>query len=86
MKTSFELPESLLRDAAEEAARAGLPLGEFVALAIQSKLAAAAPAGDAETPAWRKHFGALAHLHEESVHIEQLIAEEFETIDEQAWR
>ena len=83
MLTTLELPDSLLKQASAMAASKGLPLGVFVADAIQSKLLAASCA---PPKPWMKHFGALRHLHSESVRIAEIIREEFESIDEHAWR
>ena len=65
------------------AARIGLPLGDFVAEAIQSKLSAAA---DTPSKPGMKHFGDLRHLHAESERIGKIISDEFEIIDERDWR
>ena len=34
---------------------------------------------------WMKGFGALRHLHEENVRIQQIIDEEFEQIEPEDW-
>ena len=83
MKATLELPDSLLHAAQAVASRQGLPLGAFIADAIQSKLLAAA-----DTPAqpWMKHFGSLRHLHSESERIAKFVCAEFERVDEQDWR
>ena len=83
MKTTLELPDSLLQEAQAVAARIGLPLGDFVAEAIQSKLSAAA---DTPSKPGMKHFGDLRHLHAESERIGKIISDEFEIIDERDWR
>jgi len=83
MKTTLELPESLLQQATSVAASNGLPLGAFVADAIQAKLAASL---EPLSRPWMKHFGSLRHLHSESQLIEKIVSNEFEGIDEQDWR
>jgi hypothetical protein len=83
VKAILELPETLLREAEKAATRNGLPLGVFVANAIQSKLGN--DSGRSITP-WQKHFGALRHLQEESAQIDQRVAEEFRTVDPENWR
>jgi hypothetical protein len=83
MKTTLELPDSLLQEAQAVASRNGLALGAFVADAIQSKLRAAS---DTLTQPWMKHFGSLRHLHSESERIEKIISDEFEQIDPHDWR
>lgn len=83
VKTVMEIPEELLREAEKVAASNGQALGVFVAHAIQTKLRS--DANQASKP-WAKHFGSLRHLHEESTRIEQIVAEEFRTVDSENWR
>jgi hypothetical protein len=83
MKAILELPENLIREAEVEAARNGMPLGVFVADAIQAKLGFGA---GQSTKTWQKHFGALRHLHEESARIDQRVAQEFRTVEPESWR
>jgi hypothetical protein len=78
LKTTLELPAHLLREAQDMAARSRQPLGVFVADAIQAKLGSSA--GRSIKP-WAKHFGSLRHLHEESARIDQLVAQEFRTVE-----
>ncbi len=82
MKTMLELPESLLKEAEAVAVSTGLPLDEFVAGAIRSRLAAAS---GAPSKPWMKHFGSLRHLHSESERILRIVGGEFGDIDEKAW-
>jgi hypothetical protein len=83
MKAVLEIPEKLLREAEKVAARNGQALGVFVADAIQAKLGS--DTCQASKP-WAKHFGSLRHLHEESARIEQIVADEFRTVDSENWR
>jgi hypothetical protein len=83
MKTTLELPDTLVQDAQAVASRIGLPLEAFVAQAIRSKLA---DGSDTPSKPWMKHFGALRHLHSESERIADIISNEFECIDTQAWQ
>jgi hypothetical protein len=83
MKTTLELPDSLLQEALAVASRNGLALGAFVAEAIQSKLLAAS---NSPSHPWMQHFGSLRHLHSESKRIEKIISDEFESIDPQDWQ
>ena len=83
MKTTLELPDSLLQEAIIVAERDGLPLGEFIAGAIQLKLSSdSVPA----TKPWMKHFGSLRHLHSESELLNKTIHDEFESVDPHGWR
>ena len=83
MKTTLELPDSLVQEAEVAASRNGQPLGAFVAAAIQSRLLVAS---DTSTKPWMKHFGSLRHLHDESQRIAGIISNEFETIDPHDWQ
>lgn len=83
MKTTVDLPSSLLREAKAFAARRGQTLREFVTEAMNEKLHTPAPAG--EKP-WMKHFGALSKLRKETRRIETIIEREFETVDPREWR
>ena len=83
MKTTLELPDSLLQAAIAVAARDGLPLGDFVAEAIQLKLSSAS---DPAAKPWLKHFGSLRHLHAETESLNKLITDEFENVDPCDWR
>jgi hypothetical protein len=82
VKTTVDLPETLLREAKAAAAREGRTLRDFVAEAMNEKLRAH-PGG--EKP-WMKHFGALSKLRKENRRIEKIIEKEFETIDAEEWR
>jgi hypothetical protein len=79
MKTTLELPDQLFRKAKATAAERGQSLKDFVTEALRDKLNDA-PASAAEPP-WMQGFGKLRHLHEETLRIQALIDEEFETIE-----
>ena len=83
MKTTVDLPGSLLREAKAVAARQGQTLRDFVTEAMNEKLHAHAAPG--EKP-WMKHFGALSKLRKESRRIEKVIEKEFEAIEPAEWR
>jgi hypothetical protein len=83
MKAIFELPDALIDEAKAVSAREGLPLGEFVAQAIQLKLSTTS---EPVAAPWMRHFGSLGHLHEETGLIESIINAEFETVDPEQWR
>jgi hypothetical protein len=82
MKTTVDLPETLLRDAKATAAKQGRSLRDFVAEALNEKLLAHSP----DEKPWMKHFGSLAKLRKETHRIGKIIENEFETIDRTAWR
>ena len=82
MKTTLEMPDPVFRKAKAKAAEQGIPLRQFVTEAVEEKLAALR--AHADKP-WMKSFGALRHLHDENVRIQQIIDEEFERIDPEDW-
>jgi len=82
MKTTVDLPETLLREAKATAARQGRSLRDLVAEALNEKLQSHSPR---EKP-WMKHFGTLSKLRKETHRIDRLIEKEFETIDRKEWR
>jgi len=73
----LEIPDPVFRKAKAQAAQCGIPLRQFVAEAVQEKLAAAKPA---DKP-WMKVAGKLRHLHNETVRIQRIIDQEFGQID-----
>ena len=82
VKTTLEIPDPVFRKAKARAAEQGIPLRQFVTEAMEEKLASPGPNG--EKP-WMKGFGGLRHLHKETVRIQKLIDEEFETIEPEDW-
>jgi len=82
MKTTVDLPDTLLREAKAVAARQGQTLRDFVAEAMNEKLHVHPPGGKP----WMKHFGALSRLRKENRRIEKIIEKEFETVDPEEWQ
>lgn len=82
MKTTVDIPESLLREAKAVAARQGRTLRDFVAEAMNEKLQVHV---SGKKP-WMKHFGALSKLRKENRRIERVIEKEFETVDPAEWQ
>ncbi len=87
MKTTFELPDNLFRNAKVVAAGAGMSLRELFTQAIAEKLQ---PKGSSavEKP-WMKGFGALGSsrlLRKETRRIQSLIDSEFSTVNAEDWR
>ena len=83
MKTTIEMPDPVFREAKAVAARQGISLKDFVTAAVEARLKGSA--GSAEKP-WMRSFGGLRHLHRENKRIDRVIADEFESIDEDEWR
>jgi hypothetical protein len=80
MKTTLELPDQLFRKAKATAAERGQSLKEFVTEALRDKLALDRGA-PARQPEWMRGFGKLKRLHKETVRIQSVIDQEFETIE-----
>lgn len=81
MKTTIEIPDLLFRRAKSKAAERGQPLKEFVAEALQEKLAAEASGVGLREPAWMQGFGKLRRLRKETLRIQARIDEAFEAIE-----
>lgn len=84
MKTTLDIPDPIFRQAKARAALRGISLRQFVAEAIEDKLAGpSSPRKSDAQPPWMRGFGALADLNEENRHVERRIAEAFEIIGEE---
>jgi hypothetical protein len=82
MKTTLELPDSVLHEAKMRAAQEGTTLRAIVCRALVAELAHPQPD---EGKGWRKHLGGLRQLRDESVKVSAAIDEAFGRIDEDAW-
>jgi hypothetical protein len=78
VKTTLEIPDPIFRQAKARAGALGMPLREFVTQAVQEKLSDRRKKG---SKPWMEHFGELAHLHDETMRIQQIIEDEFEQIE-----
>jgi len=81
MKTTIEIPDPLFRRAKSKAAERGQPLKDFVAEALQEKLAAKVSGVGPGEPAWMQGFGKLRRLRKETSRIQARIDEAFEVIE-----
>ena len=81
MKTTIEIPDPLFRKAKSRAAERGQSLKEFVADALQARLAADSHKADSDQPPWMGGFGKLRRLRKETRRIQGVISEEFEVIE-----
>ncbi len=81
MKTTIEIPDPLFRKVKSKAAERSQSLKEFVAEALQEKLAANASEARDGAPAWMEGFGQLRRLHKETERIKARIDEAFEAIE-----
>jgi hypothetical protein len=82
MKTTLEIPDPLFRRAKSVAAERGIPLRALVTEALAEKLRVA---GGEDKP-WMKSFGKLRSLHNETVRIDGIIADEFGRIEPEDWK
>ena len=78
MKTTLEIPDPIFRQAKARAGALGMPLREYITQAVKEKLSTP---GKRQSKPWLECAGELAHLHEETVRIQQLIEDEFEQIE-----
>lgn len=82
MKTTIELPDTLLRQAKSAAALRGESLRELVERALEGHLATLGSGSGHE--AWRSVFGQASRDATEAV--DAVVAEELEQIDLASWR
>ncbi|MBL8232609.1 MAG: hypothetical protein JNL98_29190 [Bryobacterales bacterium] len=78
MKITLEIPDQTFRKANPAAAALGIPLRQFVTQAVEEKLSSDKKRADRP---WLECAGELAHLHEETTRIQQIISEEFEQVE-----
>ena len=81
MKTTIEIPDPLFRKVKSKAAERSQSLKQFVAEALQEKLAAHTRAAGSGQPPWMEGFGQLRRLSKETERIQARIDEAFETIE-----
>ena len=82
MKTTLEIPDPIFRMAKATASALGIPLREYVTQAVEEKLSQGSRR--AGKP-WLECAGELAHLHGETLRIQEIIDEEFEQIEPEDW-
>ena len=82
MKTTIELPDSLLRRAKATAAMSGISMRQLLTEAMEQRLSAR----ESRNPAtgWRAAFGKASKTATRSV--DKIISEEFEKIDPKDWK
>jgi len=81
VKTTIEIPDPLFRKAKASAAERGQSLKQFVAEALQEKLAGRRSRTSPDEPAWMRGFGRLRRLTSETRRIEKRVDEAFEVIE-----
>lgn len=80
MKTTLEIPDSLLRKVKSKAAERGQTLKQFVTEAMQEKLSASTRKILPGEPEWMRGFGKLRRLRKETRRIQATINGRFEDI------
>lgn len=84
MKTTFELPDNLFKQAKVYAAIHSLSLKELFRQAISEKLANTEK--NLPQKPWMKFYGKGKNLKNELEHLDNIIESEFETIDYEEWK
>lgn len=85
VKTTLEIPDSLFRQLKVSAAKQGKTIRTVVNEALTEKLNRP-QGGQPEPPAWRKAFGGLRRLRDETAKINQDVAAEFSHVDPEDWK
>jgi hypothetical protein len=80
MKTTLELPDPLFRKVKATAAERGQSIEDFVTEVLRDKLAPDLRGGGAGAPAWMQGYGALKRLNRETVRVQFVVDQEFDTI------
>ena len=84
VKTTLELPDDLFREAKIAAARQGRSLKELFTEALREKLTKEDREMGNSEPAWMRYFGTFGELAvdcEETQRIQEVVDDEFGTID-----
>ena len=81
MKTTIEIPDPLFRKAKSRAAERGQSLKQFVAEALQARLAAGTEDRGSDEPKWMDGFGKLRRLRKETARIQGTIDATFEVVE-----
>ena len=84
MRTTVELPDTILRRAKSAAAEDGRSLKDCMEEALTLWLTQRG--SPADTKPWAAGFGALQHLHKETIRINKVIEREFGHVEDDAWR
>lgn len=83
MKTTVEIPDSLLRRAKASAARKGQTMGAFINSAIVAKLKTDTEVGQEKT--WMRFAGIFREHRDDSRRVMRAIEKECERIDMREW-
>ncbi len=83
MKTTLEIPGDVFRQSKATAAMRGESLKDFVTDALRARLELT-PAISPSDSGWRRVYG-RARL-QEVEEVDEIVAREFETVDQDSWR
>lgn len=83
MKTTVDIPDSLLRAIKALGARHGFSMREFITQALLDRLERM-QRSEIDKP-WMEAFGGLGHLEEENERIRDEIEREFGQIEPESW-
>jgi hypothetical protein len=79
VKTTLDIPDPFYRKLKVAAVQQGKTVGHLVNEAIAEKLRKRSV--PPSQPAWKRAFGGLEHLHQETKRIEKIMQKEFSRID-----
>lgn len=85
VKTTFELPRSLLARVKAYAAMRNVPMKTVVEEALEDRVASTRGAILPE-PGWKRLFGAFRENQDDTSKIQKIIDEEFSKIDPEDWK
>jgi hypothetical protein len=86
MKTTVDIPDSLLQRAKVTAAQVGTTMRSLLIRGLEQAVDEIDTRKDAGKPAWMAAFGGMRPYREESDQIRSAIEDEFERIDDEAWQ
>jgi hypothetical protein len=87
VKTTLELPDSLLRKVKSLAAARGETLKTFITEALLAHIATkSGTPRNVDEPVWMKHYGGLAHIRGEVKRMQREMDSVFGGIDQQEWK
>ncbi len=86
MKTTVDIPDSLLSRAKVSAAQAGTTMRMLVVSGLERTLQELEAGGEGVGPAWITAFGGMRRLRAESDRIRREIEAEFEQVDDEVWQ
>ncbi|RYD33031.1 MAG: hypothetical protein EOP86_14325 [Verrucomicrobiaceae bacterium] len=84
MKITLDIPNDTFREVKARAALRRISLQQFIIEALEEKIRPpASPHTKPAEPPWMRGFGALAHIRDETRHVESWIAEACESPEEE---